>query len=74
MISDKLFALAFEYKKTKLWKAMWDIEVFGVKLSGGRIGYIRRRVALRPGALRWAEGAGQPALHCTGRPIPDVPV
>ena len=40
MISDKLFALAFEYKKTKLWKAMWDIEVFGVKLSGGRIGYI----------------------------------
>lgn len=40
MISDKLFALAFEYKKTKLWKMMWDIEIFAVKLSGGRIGYI----------------------------------
>ena len=40
MISDKLFALAFEYKKTKLWRMLWDIEVFAVKLSDGRIGYI----------------------------------
>lgn len=40
MISDKLFGLAFEYKKTKLWNILWDQDVFAVKLSGGRIGYI----------------------------------
>lgn len=40
MISDKLFGLAFEYKKTKLWDILWDQDVFAVKLSGGRIGYI----------------------------------
>ncbi len=40
MISDKLYELAFEYKKTKLWEILWDTELFAVKLSGGRIGYI----------------------------------
>ncbi len=40
MISEKLYALAFEYKKTKLWKIIWDSELFAVKLSDGRIGYI----------------------------------
>ena len=40
MISDRLYELAFEYKKTKLWKILWDTEMFGVALSGGRIGYI----------------------------------
>ncbi len=40
MISEQLFELAFEYKKAKLWKALWDAELFAVKLSGGRIGYV----------------------------------
>lgn len=40
MISDQLYALAFEYKKTKLWRMLWDVQVFAVKLSDGRIGYI----------------------------------
>lgn len=40
MISDKLYRLASEYKKTKLWKSLWETELFAVKLSGGRIGYI----------------------------------
>lgn len=40
MTSDKLYGLAFEYKKTKLWNILRDTEVFAVKLSGGRIGYI----------------------------------
>ena len=40
MISDKLFGLAFEYKKTRLWNILWDRDVFAVKLSDGRIGYI----------------------------------
>lgn len=40
MISDKLFGLAFEYKKTKLWNVLWDQDVFAIKLSDGRIGYI----------------------------------
>lgn len=40
MISDKLYALAFEYKKTKLWNILWETEVFAVKMSDGKIGYI----------------------------------
>ncbi len=40
MISDKLYQLAFEYKKTKLWKTLWDTDIFAVALSDGQIGYI----------------------------------
>jgi hypothetical protein len=40
MISDKLYGLAFEYKKTKLWEILGDMDVFAVRLSDGRIGYI----------------------------------
>lgn len=40
MIEDQLYALAFEYKKTKLWNILWDMDVFAVKLSDGNIGYI----------------------------------
>lgn len=40
MISDRLYELAFEYKKTKLWKHLWDTHLFAVKLSDGEIGYI----------------------------------
>lgn len=40
MISDRLYALAFEYKKTKLWNILWDTEIFAVKMSDGEIGYI----------------------------------
>lgn len=40
MVSDRLYELAFEYKKTKLWKKLSDVEVFAVKLSEDRIGYI----------------------------------
>lgn len=39
-ISDQLYKLAFEYKKTKLWTLLLDIELFAVLLSDGRIGYI----------------------------------
>ena len=40
MISDRLFALAFEYKKTKLWNSLWDTEIFALRMSDGLIGYI----------------------------------
>ncbi len=40
MISDELYRLAFEYKKKKLWEKIWDSELFAVKLSDGRIGYV----------------------------------
>lgn len=40
MASDKLYKLAFEYKKTKLWKKLWDNEIFAVKFSDGEIGYV----------------------------------
>lgn len=40
MASDKLYECAFEYKKTKLWKKLWDTEIFAVKFSDGEIGYV----------------------------------
>ncbi len=40
MILDKLYEMAFEYKKTKLWEILWDMEIFAVKLSDGQTGYI----------------------------------
>ncbi len=40
MIPDKLYDLAFSYKKTKLWKKLYDTQMFAVKLSDGKIGYI----------------------------------
>ena len=39
-ISDQLYKLAFEYKKTKLWTLLFDMDLFAVLLSDGRIGYI----------------------------------
>lgn len=40
MISNELYELAFEYKKTRLWKKITDTHIFAVKLSGGGTGYI----------------------------------
>lgn len=40
MVSDKLYELAFQYKRTKLWKTVWDTELFAVRLPDGQIGYI----------------------------------
>ena len=37
---DKLYEAAFRYKKAKIWKKMWDSDVFAVKLSNGEIGYV----------------------------------
>ena len=40
MISDKLYQLAFEYKKTKLWKKLWDTDLFAMQPPDGPICYI----------------------------------
>lgn len=40
MISDRLYELAFAYRKTKLWEVLWDTEMFGVKLPDGRTGFV----------------------------------
>jgi hypothetical protein len=40
MVSDKLYEIAFQYKKTKLWKKLWDTEVFAVKMSDGEIAFL----------------------------------
>ena len=40
MVPDKMYELAFEYKKTRLWKKLTDTYIFAVKLSDGAIGYI----------------------------------
>ena len=39
MIPDRLFDLAFQYRKSNLWKKLWDSQLFGVRLSDGEIGY-----------------------------------
>ena len=39
MISEKLFEMAFLYKKTKLWKSLLDTEIFAVRLPDGETGY-----------------------------------
>ena len=38
-IPDSLYDLAFQYKETRLWKKLWDIELFAVTLDDGNIGY-----------------------------------
>lgn len=40
MASDKLYGLAFQYKKAKLWEKLYDDEVFAIKLQDGKTGYI----------------------------------
>lgn len=39
MYPDKLYDLAFAFRKTKLWKRLYDSEIFAVSLSNGEIGY-----------------------------------
>lgn len=41
MFSDRLYELAFEYKKAKLWNVIWSNLFFAVKLSDNRTGYVR---------------------------------
>lgn len=40
MASDKLYAAAFQYKKTKIWKKLWDDNIFAVRMPDGELGYI----------------------------------
>lgn len=39
MIPDRLFELALAYRKTKLWKKLWDSQLFALRFSDGGIGY-----------------------------------
>ena len=39
MKPDRLYELAFQYKRTKLWKKLYDSDIFAVKFSDGEIGY-----------------------------------
>ncbi|MBQ6987173.1 MAG: hypothetical protein IJQ25_09320 [Oscillibacter sp.] len=39
MFTDKLYEAAFAYRNTKLWKQMFDSELFAVRFSDGEIGY-----------------------------------
>ena len=40
MTRDKLYDMAFRYKKAGLWKKLWDTEIFAIRLKSGDIGYI----------------------------------
>lgn len=37
--TEKMYELAFQYKSTKLWKQLYDDELFAVRLEDGEIGY-----------------------------------
>jgi hypothetical protein len=39
MAAEKLYDIALQYKSTKLWKQLYDTELFAVRLSCGEIGY-----------------------------------
>ena len=39
MAQDRLYELAFRYKKAKLWRRLWDSDVFAVRFSDGETGY-----------------------------------
>jgi len=39
MASDRLYEVAMQYKKTKLWQELPDDALFGVRLPDGEIGY-----------------------------------
>lgn len=37
---NQLYEAAFRYKKTGIWRKLWDNHVFAVKLPSGEIGYV----------------------------------
>ena len=39
MATERMYELAFRYKKTKLWKKLHDTDIFAIKFSDGTIGY-----------------------------------
>lgn len=39
MYPDQLYQLAFTFRKTKLWKSLYESELFAVALPGGEVGY-----------------------------------
>ncbi len=41
MTKEDLYGIAFQYKKTSIWKKIDENEIFSIKMKDGRIGYIR---------------------------------
>ena len=39
MIPDRLFDAALAYKQAKLWRKLYDSEIFGVRFADGEVGY-----------------------------------
>ena len=37
---DRLFDIAFQYKKAKLWTKLWSNEIIAIKFSDGQTGYL----------------------------------
>lgn len=37
---DRLFDIAFKYKKAKLWTKLWSNEIIAIKFSDGKTGYL----------------------------------
>ena len=39
MATERMYDLAFQYKKNKLWKKLYDTDIFAVRFADGTIGY-----------------------------------
>ena len=39
MATERMYDLAFQYKKTKLWKKLYDTDIFAIRFADGTIGY-----------------------------------
>ena len=65
MATERMYELAFRYKKAKLWQRMFDSELFAVKLSDGKIGYcsIMGRMGERGRCICGRRGLPDPAEH-----------
>ena len=76
MATDRMYELAFQYKKTKLWKKLSDTDIFAVRLSDGEIGYCcvmgmagkENAIALYPGAQAFQSYRELFEMALTGMP------
>lgn len=40
MVTESLYEAGFRYRQNKLWKKLWDNQLFAVEMSDGTIGYV----------------------------------
>ena len=70
MPSKELIALALQFKKEKLWKKIFDSEIFALTLSNGQIGYcsISGRYGTHFSLTLYYKGDSLDNLRCFAKP------